>query len=37
MTISCNAGFKASSTATLNCVGGKWDAPVPQCIGKNTR
>ena len=36
MTIICNAGFKVSGTATLNCVNGKWDSPVPQCIGKLT-
>ena len=35
MTITCNAGFKASGTATLNCVNGKYDAAVPQCIGKH--
>lgn len=35
-TITCNAGFKASGTATLNCVNGKWDSPVPQCIGELT-
>jgi len=35
MKITCNAGFKASGTATLNCVNGKWDAAVPQCIGKD--
>jgi len=32
MTIYCDSGYEASSTATLNCVDGKWDAPVPQCI-----
>ncbi|PFX17574.1 Sushi, von Willebrand factor type A, EGF and pentraxin domain-containing protein 1 [Stylophora pistillata] len=32
ITIHCGTGFKASGTATLNCVGGKWDALVPQCI-----
>lgn len=35
MTIHCDNGYKASGTATLNCVGGKWDALVPQCIGEN--
>ena len=35
-TITCNAGFKVSGTATLNCVNGKWDSPVPQCIGELT-
>lgn len=35
MTITCNAGFKASGTATLNCVNGKYDAAVPQCVGKH--
>lgn len=35
MTITCNAGFRASGTATLNCVNGKYDAAVPQCIGKH--
>lgn len=35
-TITCNDGFKASGTATLNCVDGKWDAPVPLCVGKLT-
>lgn len=34
MTIHCDPGYKASRTATLNCVGGKWDGLVPQCIGK---
>ena len=35
MTITCNAGFEASGTATINCVNGKWDAAVPQCVGKD--
>jgi len=35
MTIYCDPGYEASSTATLNCVDGKWDGPVPQCMGKN--
>lgn len=37
MTITCDAGFKATGTTTLNCVNGKWDAAVPQCIGKDER
>ena len=34
--ITCNTGFRISGTKTLNCVNGKWDSPVPQCIGKIT-
>ena len=36
MSITCNTGFRASGTKTLNCVNGKWDSPVPQCVGKIT-
>lgn len=36
MSITCNTGFRASGTKSLNCVNGKWDSPVPQCIGKIT-
>ncbi|XP_067041101.1 sushi, von Willebrand factor type A, EGF and pentraxin domain-containing protein 1-like [Acropora muricata] len=30
--ITCNTGFRISGTKTLNCVNGKWDSPVPQCV-----
>ena len=36
MSITCNTGFRISGTKTLNCVNGKWDSPVPQCVGKIT-
>ena len=36
MSITCNTGFRTSGTNTLNCVNGKWDSPVPQCVGKIT-
>ncbi|XP_068719046.1 sushi, von Willebrand factor type A, EGF and pentraxin domain-containing protein 1-like [Montipora capricornis] len=32
MTIACRTGFKTNGSPTLNCVNGKWDAAVPQCI-----